>query len=189
MPQVEHRASAGEGGTQVLSVTRRSLVRTGAAAAWTAPLVQVLAPAPAQAVGSTNSLSLTGSFTHSAGARPFVFTGTITNNGNITTAGLQITVAWTTSGATSTWADNGGASAGAVTGWSNAGIVLSNGDLTATVTYTRTGAQIAAGGNLAFSATLTAANGGSTKTQSGSGAANVTATGFTSSATGNSYSG
>ena len=102
-------SSANSGGMSG-GISRRSIMKAGAAAAWSVPLVQVVAAAPAVAVS--------GSATLAVSAPPSGWNGrsanlpvaiTITNTGSVPTTNLQVTCtfdsAWTSGKATATgWA-------------------------------------------------------------------------------------
>lgn len=173
--------------SDAVSLSRRSVVRAGAAAAWTAPLVQVLSAAPAQAVGSGVVLVLTpplGGFSHASANKDFVFAGTLTNNGTQTTTNVQITVVLTTNGTT----DWTGAAAQANTGFTASAPVTggTSGAYTVSITYTKTAPQLAgSGGSVAVNFTIRCNTG--VKSQPGSGVATATATGATPSVATGTY--
>ena len=178
------RGTDGAGGTGAGALTRRSVVRAGVAAAWTAPLVQVMAAAPAQAVGSGVTLSwVSGAFSHASSNRDFKFTGSLKNNGTQTTAALQITVVLTTNGTTS-WTGAVVQSTPAGFSASSPSLGGSSGAWTVTVTFTRS-TQLAAGASVTFNPTIRCDT--AVQDQSGSGTATATATGASPAATGNAY--
>lgn len=115
-------------------VSRRSVMKAGAAAAWTVPLIQVVAAAPAVATSGMSTLALSGATGSWSGKSANLNVQvTIQNTGAVATTSLQVTMtfgsAWT----------SGKASA---TNWT----ATPAGD-TATKTYTFTAAtQLAAGG-------------------------------------------
>src|SRR5690242_2835767 len=95
MGSSSERSSAPE--SQLLS--RRTLVRAGATAAWTVPLVQVVSAAPAAAAQSpvtppsnTTTIEITSSsLTYdTSDASKLTFTATVKNKGNVSTSGLQL---------------------------------------------------------------------------------------------------
>ena len=85
-------------------ISRRSVVKAGAAAAWTVPLVQVVAAAPAVAVSGAPTLVLSGAI-GSWNGNSVNLNGrvTLTNTGSAPTTSLQVTLtfdtAWTSGSA------------------------------------------------------------------------------------------
>jgi len=82
-------------------VSRRSVMKAGAAAAWSVPLVQVVAAAPAHASVSGSPaaelavLQQTGSQADSGDQRTATLTFTVSNVGNADSAGIVVTIAFT----------------------------------------------------------------------------------------------
>src|SRR5690242_11213904 len=88
MGSSSERSSAPE--SQLIS--RRTLVRAGATAAWTVPLVQVVSAAPALAAVSTTKSNLTATLTANYATGPKVHvSGTVNTSGASATA-LQLTI-------------------------------------------------------------------------------------------------
>lgn len=186
MPSVQTEVPPG-GTTSVVAPSRRSLVRAGVTAAWTAPLVQVLAPAPAQAVGSGVVLALTGSFSHAAGNQDFKFTGTIANLGTQTTDNLQVTIVLTSDSAAATgW--TGFKVQTLPSGWSTVSQVAggSSGAWTLTTVLQKNTQMPGPTAATVFSPTIRC-TASTIKSSAGLGEAVATATGATSSSTSNRY--
>ena len=85
-------------------VSRRSVMKAGAAVAWTVPLVQVVAAAPAVAVSGKSTLALSAaSGSWSGNSSNLEAQVTITNTGSVATTSLQVTFtfdsAWTSGSA------------------------------------------------------------------------------------------
>src|SRR5690349_18155409 len=75
-------------------VSRRTLVRAGATAAWSVPLVQVVAAAPARAVGSVGSTTLqyTGLSGTYTSATDLQIVSTVKNSGTTAAKNLQVSL-------------------------------------------------------------------------------------------------
>lgn len=100
-------------------ISRRSVVKAGAAAAWTVPLVQVVAAAPASAMTSGGPVLVvsqpTGSQSDSGDTRTATLNFTVTNTGNTSSGSVTVTVAftqgWHKNGMpTSAWSQTGSSS-------------------------------------------------------------------------------
>ena len=168
--------------------TRRSVVRAGVAAGWSAPLVQVISAAPAQAVGSGVVLDLTGTFTHASNSRAVTFTsGNLANNGTQTTTNLQITVTLTTNGTTNM--------SGTTVSTTPSGFTVGSGTLggssgafTITFVFTKSTPQVAGGSSTAFAPAFQVPN-NAVRNTAGSGSATATSTGAAPDVATNSYLG
>jgi len=144
-------------------ISRRSVMKAGAAAAWSVPLVQVVAAAPAVAVSGPTSLSATGGTGGWNGNSANMATRiTITNTGANDTSSLQVTFTFT-----SGWVSG---TASAPTGWAP-------GASSATSFTFVAGTQLAAGQSVEVAPTFTSTNGKGFAAQI---AVSPTATGSTS---------
>lgn len=126
-------------------VSRRSVMKAGAAAAWSVPLVQVVAAAPAVAVSGPAALSATaGTGSWNGNSANLNTQVTITNTGNNVTSSLQVTFTFD-----SPWT---GGSATAPTGWTL-------GASSATSFTFVAGTQLAAGSNTTIAPSFASASG------------------------------
>lgn len=180
MPKAIGRiAEAGDTASgDVVALSRRSLVRVGAAAAWTAPLVQVMAAAPAQAVGSATILAISGTFTHSS-TTVTLSSGQIDVSGSGSTGSLQVSVTLDSTnspGYTTTTVATTPASFTVGAGTTNGNAI--------TFVFTAT-TQMTAVSSRAFAPSFTIPSGMSNK--SGSGSATVTSTGSAAKVVTNTY--
>lgn len=112
-----HSAAPTGVGSALLS--RRSVVRTAAHAAWAVPLVQVAAAAPALAAsaGSLTAAAVINSWNGSGTRQTFTLTVTVTNTGNTSVALTSVTLSFptgwnpTSSSLTTGWGVSGSGSA------------------------------------------------------------------------------
>lgn len=128
-------------------VSRRSVMKAGAAVAWTVPLVQVVAAAPAVAVSGKSTLAVSATKGSWSGkSSNLEVEVAITNTGSVATTGLQVTFTFD-----SAWT-SGSASA---SGWT----VSPAGNATTKVYTFTAGTQVAAGAPTTLKASFSSTTG------------------------------
>ena len=126
---------------QPVGVNRRTLLRTGAHAAWAIPAVQIVTQSPALAATGPAALSVTGTgrWTGPKNAEGLDVNLTVENANTLPTTALQVVLTFPTGWSPSTTQP---------AGWSGSG----SGNV---ITYTKTGAQLGGNSSVPLVATLT----------------------------------
>jgi hypothetical protein len=134
---IESISGDAENTTASRGISRRSVMKVGAAAAWSVPLVQVVAAAPAHASvsgGPAAELAVsqpTGSQSDSGDARTASLTFSVSNTGTTDSDGIFVTVAFTQ-------------------GWHKNGLPTSSWSATPTMSHGKSFAALAPGGHHAI---------------------------------------